>query len=110
MTLATLKNEIVKEITKAICEARIEGDNYACVTVNTDAGYFDISTNEQDEKVVIISHDLDYDKESPNLEKWVEGIVPDWWDVDAPDDDEEDDYIFTENRWPCVRRSTYRYY
>lgn len=87
------------EIREAILEAMIESieseETRACATIDTDDGYFDVSTNEDDEKDCCVWHDNDKSKSSPNLERWAESIIPDWADAadeaDWRHDDDEDD-------------------
>ena len=73
------------EIREAILEAMIESieseETRACATIDTDDGYFDVSTNEDDEKDCCVWHDNDKSKSSPNLERWAESIIPDWADA-----------------------------
>lgn len=95
MKLQKLSSEIYKSILDAMVEAIECEETTACVTVNTDAGYFDVSTNEDDEKCCVVWHDDNKGKDSPNLERWAEEIIPDWADAadeaDWRHDDDEDD-------------------
>lgn len=77
MKLKELRKEITERMMEAMVEAIEYGDTDACCTVDTDAGYLDIYTNEDKEAVCKVSHDHS-NKTSINIEEWVESIVPDW--------------------------------
>lgn len=80
-----LTHGILRKCEKRIFEemlATIEaGRTICCVTVDTDAGWVDICTNDRDEKQCIVRHDYDEWKRSPRLEDEIEGLIPDWADV-----------------------------
>lgn len=80
LTLKKLGEEVRTEILEAMIEAIEYGYTTACVTIDTDAGYLDVCTNDYDEKECVVCHD-DNEHESPNLERWAEDIIPDWSDV-----------------------------
>lgn len=97
MTLKKLGEEVRSQILEAMIAAIEYGDTGACCTINTDAGYLDIYTNEDDEAECKVSHDHS-NKTSSNIEEWVESIVPDWDEaVDEVDyrngRDEDNKYI-----------------
>lgn len=80
LTLKKLGEEVRTEILEAMIEAIEYGYTTACVTIDTDAGYLDVCTNDYDEKECVVCHDNN-EHESPNLERWAEDIIPDWSDV-----------------------------
>ena len=80
LTLKKLGEEVRTEILEAMIEAIEYGYTTACVTIDTDAGYLDVCTNDYDEKECVVCHD-DNEHESPNLERWAEDIIPDRSDV-----------------------------
>lgn len=77
MELKKLSSEIREEIMEAMVDAIMADEMQACVTINTGAGYLDVCTNEDDEKVCVVCHD-DNEHDSPNLESWAERVIPDW--------------------------------
>jgi hypothetical protein len=85
MTLTALQQEVKAAITEGIKDARINGEDYAIVTVNTNDGYIDISTSELDNNCAMVYHDVDLERTNANLEAWVENLIPDWWDLDVED-------------------------
>ena len=92
MMLENLKNEIVESITDAIREAKMSGERYACVTVDVESGYLDVSTDEDNNRIVCVWHD-DKKKDghvADRLESWAEGFIPDWWNIEVEEDDEEE--------------------
>lgn len=97
MKLQKLSSEIYESIFDAMVDAIKSDETMVCITIDTDAGYFDLSTNENDEKCCAVWHD-DIDRNSPNLERWAEGIIPDWADAadeaDWRHDDDQDDIDF----------------
>ena len=97
MELKELRKEIAEKMMEAMVGAIEYGETGACCTINTDAGYLDIYTNEDDEAECKVSHD-NSNKTSSNIEEWVESIVPDWDEaVDEVDyrngRDEDNKYI-----------------
>ena len=97
MELKELRKKITESMMEAMVEAIENDDTTACVTIDTDAGYLDIYTNEDDEAECKVSHDHS-NKTSSNIEEWVESIVPDWDEaVDEVDyrngRDEDNKYI-----------------
>ena len=80
LTLKKLGEEVRTEILEAMIEAIEYGYTTACVTIDTDAGYLDVCTNDYDEKECVVCHD-DNEHDSPNLERWAEDIIPDWSDA-----------------------------
>ena len=85
MTLTALQQEVREAITEGIKDARSNGEDYAIVTVDTNDGYIDISTNSEDNKCAMVYHDIDLERTNENLEAWVESLIPDWWDLDVED-------------------------
>lgn len=98
MTLKKFGEEVRTKILEAMIEAIEDDDTTACVTIDTDAGYLDVCTNDDDEKVCMVCHD-DNEHDSPNLERWAEDIIPDWSDavdeVDWRNGREEDDVDYS---------------
>lgn len=98
LTLKKLGEEVRTEILEAMIEAIEYGYTTACVTIDTDAGYLDVCTNDYDEKECVVCHD-DNEHESPNLERWAEDIIPDWSDavdeVDRRNGRDEDDVDYS---------------
>lgn len=98
LTLKKLGEEVRTEILEAMIEAIEYGYTTACVTIDTDAGYLDVCTNDYDEKVCVVCHD-DNEHDSPNLERWAEDIIPDWSDavdeVDRRNVRDEDDVDYS---------------
>ena len=80
LTLKKLGEEVRTEILEAMIEAIEYGYTTAYVTIDTDAGYLDVCTNDYDEKECVVCHD-DNEHDSPNLERWAEDIIPDWSDA-----------------------------
>ena len=85
MTLTALQQEVREAITEGIKDSRINGEDYAIVTVNTNDGYIDISTNSEDNKCAMVYHDIDLERTNENLEAWIESLIPDWCDLDVED-------------------------
>ena len=98
LTLKKLGEEVRTEILEAMIEAIEYGYTTACVTIDTDAGYLDVCTNDYDEKECVVCHD-DNEHDSPNLERWAEDIIPDWSDavdeVDRRNGRDEDDVDYS---------------
>lgn len=98
LTLKKLGEEVRTEILEAMIEAIEYGYTTACVTIDTDAGYLDVFTNDYDEKDCVVCHD-DNEHDSPNLERWAEDIIPDWSDavdeVDRRNGRDEDDVDYS---------------
>lgn len=98
LTLKKLGEEVRTEILEAMIEAIEYGYTTACVTIDTDAGYLDVCTNDYDEKECVVCHD-DNEHDSPNLERWAEDIIPDWSDavdeVDRRNGRDEDDLDYS---------------
>jgi len=57
-------------------------ENICCLTIETESGWIDICTNDKDEKVVNVCHDSDETKHSPRLADEIEGIIPDWGEIE----------------------------
>lgn len=80
MELKKLGSEIRAEILEAMVDAIMDDQTNACATINTDAGYLDVWTNDDDDKCCVVCHDNN-EHECPNLEEWAESIIPDWNDA-----------------------------
>lgn len=98
LTLKKLGEEVRTEILEAMIKAIEYGYTTACVTIDTDAGYLGVCTNDYDEKECVVCHD-DNEHDSPNLERWAEDIIPDWSDavdeVDRRNGRDEDDVDYS---------------
>lgn len=87
MELIELSGEIRDAMTKAIAEARTQGEDYACVTVNTNDGYIDLSTDDENCMDAVVWHDSGMQNANDNLEQWCIRQIPCWYDVEVQEDE-----------------------
>ena len=85
--------ECFDRISEKMRDAVESGETYACVTVDTDCGWIDISTDEHDTVDVRVAHDNEV-RESPNITDALFNLVPYWCDIEdeinSEDDEEEE--------------------
>lgn len=83
MELKKFKQEIYEAAVEQMKEAIACEETTAYATINTDAGWLDISTNDADDKDCIVCHDdSDNENECRNIAEWVmQEVIPDWYDV-----------------------------
>jgi hypothetical protein len=86
--------ECFDRISEKMRDAVKDGEVYAAVTVNTECGWIDISTDEHDTVDVRVVHENNEEKDSPNITDALFNLVPYWCDIEDEvnsEDDEEDE-------------------
>ena len=84
--------ECFDRISEKMRDAVKDGEVYAAVTVDTECGWIDISTDEHDTVDVRVVHENNEEKDSPNITDALFKLVPYWCDiVDEVEPDEEYD-------------------
>ncbi len=91
--LAGMVDECIDAITEAVRYAIADEEDIAITGVSMNDGYIELSYSETEEAAVIIIHDNDVGKNSPNLEKWLEKKLQysvDWCRIDDEMEEERD--------------------
>lgn len=85
--------ECFDRISEKMRDAVESGETYAAVTVDTECGWIDISTDEHDTVDVRVAHDNEV-RESPNITDALFNLVPYWCDIEDEVNDENEEYDF----------------
>lgn len=94
--LQWMVDECIDAITEAVRDAIAEDEDRAITSVSMTDGFVELSYTPTDDVSVIIIHDNDLDKTSPNLEKWLEKRLRycvDWYRLE----DEMNEELESEN-------------
>lgn len=75
---------INEAMTRAIADAKLNGEHSACYTHNTNDGYIDIWCDRYDKEVVVCHDDNDHD--CPNIVQAIEDILPEWDDIEIEEE------------------------
>ena len=88
--------ECVDRISEKMRDAVESGETYAAVTVNTECGWIDVSTDENDTVDVRVVHENNEEKDCPNITDALFDLIPCWCDIEdevnSGDDEEECEY------------------
>lgn len=86
--------ECFDRISEKMRDAVESGEAYAAVTVDTECGWIDISTDEHDTVDVRVVHENNEEKDDPNITDALFKLVPYWCDIvdEVQEDDVEYDY------------------